>query len=322
MMIDYNGQLDKLARVFNEKNEGVRVVPTKPDDPTQPISLPPSKIKNFYSQLSASEVVEQRKSSITKNTQPNPPQSSFTKEKIDKKKDIEQQLSQSLVVKHEQEQEQVEQGGEILEGEVNSNSIGARGSNSIGARGSLIDVDEYAENEKLSPTSRRGRPKGSRNKCASGGSRNKKTLEQEKLSRATNLTNLGESKKLSKRERFPQPLPVNIDFSSQTGVKGKTSLCYALLYSANLSPHNIALLLESQEELKLTSAEVIALSLIDRTTKGDPKAEKIYWDLLKNQAKNDKITPVKSENTLLDDALAKAENAIFGEIVVDNPEQP
>ena len=41
---------------------------------------------------------------------------------------------------------------------------------------------------------------------------------------------------------------------------------------------------------------------------------------MKTQAKNEKITPIKQENTLLDEALSKAENAIFGE-VIDNPEK-
>lgn len=114
-------------------------------------------------------------------------------------------------------------------------------------------------------------------------------------------------------------LPVNINISSQTSVKGKTSLCYALIYARELTPIQIEALLAKKDEMSLTSAEVIALSLIDRTIKHDQKAEKIYWDLLKNEQKNNKITPVKAENTLLDEALAKAENAIFGE-VVDNPE--
>lgn len=171
-------------------------------------------------------------------------------------------------------------------------------------------VNALEQTEKLSqPTRGRGRPKGSKNK-------NKNGTEKVSHSQAR-----AEIKKLS-RVSDSQFLPVNISVPSQTSVKGKTSLCYALIYARELAPVQIEALLAKKDEMNLTSAEVIALSLIDRTIKHDQKAEKIYWDLLKNEQKNSKITPVKTENTLLDDALAKAENAIFGEIVVDNPEQP
>lgn len=157
------------------------------------------------------------------------------------------------------------------------------------------------------PTRGRGRPKGSKNK-----NRNKNKIEKASHSQAR-----AEMKKTS--HDTTTYLPVNINISSQTSVKGKTSLCYALIYARELTPIQIVALLAKKDEINLTSAEVIALNLIDRTIKHDVKAEKIYWDLLKNQAKNEKITPEKAENTLLDEALAKAENAIFGE-VVDNSE--
>lgn len=146
----------------------------------------------------------------------------------------------------------------------------------------------------------RGRPKGSKNK---------KTIMLEKLSR---------TKKLSHNE----PLPVDLSISKFTGVKGKTSLCYALLYAQALTPVQITQLLSKADPLNLTTAEVIALKLLKRTEEGDPKAEKIYWEILKNEQKNAKITPVKSENSLLDEALEKAESAILGEIVVDNEPNP
>lgn len=140
----------------------------------------------------------------------------------------------------------------------------------------------------------RGRPKGSRNK---------RTVD--KLSRdATHL-----------------PLPVNLSMDKFIVDKGKTSLSYTLLYASQLTPIQISLLLKNADALELTMAEVLALSLLERTKKHDQKAEKIYWDLMKSQAKNEKLTPVKSENSLLDEALSKAESAIFGE-VVDNETSP
>lgn len=338
MAIDYNRQLDKLAQAFNEREgESIRVIPTKPDAPEQVLSLPPSNLKNFYSQPPASEVVEQRKmalnsqSSTTKNTLSEPPHPSFTllneqglvtkertQESVEREREIEQQLPLALL---EHEHKQVGKEGEIVEGVVSTTTIGAMGN--------LVEMDEFKEMEKVSPTPtsspRRGRPKGSRNKCNSGSSKNRKTLEREKLSRGGERkgeTNLSIDEKVSKRGKVSQPIAVNVKFPVSTSVKGKTSLCYALLYSKELTPVQVEKLLEKQDEICLTSAEVIALDLIDRTVKHDPKAEKIYWDLLKNQQKNEKSTPIKSENTLLDDALAKAENAIFGEIVVDNPDNP
>lgn len=143
------------------------------------------------------------------------------------------------------------------------------------------------------PKRGRGRPKGSKNK---------RTIE--KLSCDTPHS----------------PISVNLSMASFTSGKGKTSLSYTLLYASQLTPIQISLLLENADALELTMAEVLALSLLDRTKNHDQKAEKIYWDLMKNQAKNEKTTPIKQENTLLDEALSKAENAIFGE-VVDNPEK-
>lgn len=167
----------------------------------------------------------------------------------------------------------------------------------------------------------RGRPKGSKNRRTEKVSPRapqfpigaSSASENEKVSQAR-----GEMKKVSQAPTS-EYLPVNISIPSQSNVKSKTSLCYALIYARELTPIQIEALLAKKDEMSLTSAEVIALSLIDRTIKHDQKAEKIYWDLLKNEQKNNKITPVKAENTLLDEALAKAENAIFGE-VVDNPE--
>lgn len=133
-----------------------------------------------------------------------------------------------------------------------------------------------------------------------------------------------ETKKVSRTKKLShnEPLPVDLSISKFTGVKGKTSLCYALLYAQALTPVQITQLLSKADPLNLTTAEVIALKLLKRTEEGDPKAEKIYWEILKNEQKNAKITPVKSENSLLDEALEKAESAILGEIVVDNETNP
>lgn len=150
----------------------------------------------------------------------------------------------------------------------------------------------------------RGRPKGSKNK---------RTIEKLSHNREVML-------KKTSCDTTHSHLSVNLNLASFTSGKGQTSLSYTLLYASQLTPIQISLLIENADALELTMAEVLALSLLDRTKNHDQKAEKIYWDLMKTQAKNEKTTPIKQESTLLDEALSKAENAIFGE-VIDNPEK-
>lgn len=165
-----------------------------------------------------------------------------------------------------------------------------------------IQMEELQQLQR--PRRGRGRPKGSKNK---------RTIEKLSHNREVMLkkTSLGTTH---------LPLSVNLSMDKFISGKGKTSLSYTLLYASQLTPIQISLLLENADALELTMAEVLALSLLERTKNHDQKAEKIYWDLMKTQAKNEKITPIKQENTLLDEALSKAENAIFGE-VIDNPEK-
>ena len=165
-------------------------------------------------------------------------------------------------------------------------------------------VEDIQMEELQRPRRGRGRPKGSKNK---------RTIEKLSHNREVMLkkTSLGTTH---------LPLSVNLSMDKFFSGKGKTSLSYTLLYASQLTPIQISLLLENADALELTMAEVLALSLLERTKNHDQKAEKIYWDLMKTQAKNEKITPIKQENTLLDEALSKAENAIFGE-VIDNPEK-
>lgn len=276
MKTDYSPQLERLARVFNDTTTPPKILPTKPDDPQQVLSLPPHNLQTFYEQTDPQEIVSQRveqigKPNLTKeNTNPKP-QRLLTKQQTD---NIHQQeLSQlpRVVVERVEQEQPIKRG--------------------------------------------RGRPKGVKNKPKS------EKVSHSPLVRATNNGSEKVSREMKKVSQAPTEfLPVNISFSSQNSGKGKTSLCYALIYAAELTPIQIETLLQNQLELNLTSAEVIALSLIDRTTKGDQKAEKIYWDLMKNNQKNQKPTSEKAEKTLLDEALAKAENAIFGEIVDNSGE--
>lgn len=287
-------KLEKIARAFNEPPHTIPLVaPTKPDSPNDPISLPPSAIMEVIKPTNPQDIVNQRLTEVepkTFDTKPQNPKSS--------KPSLTKQKEESIV--------QEEQTQPLLE-----------------------RVENAEQQQTVEQPRRRGRPKGSKNK---------KTVMLEKLSQATSaseepdpdlLAQLSmngdfkrETEKVSRKEKLSHEiLPVNLRVEQFTSVKGKTSLCYALLYAQAFTPVQITQLLSKADPLNLTTAEVIALKLLKRTEEGDPKAEKIYWEILKNEQKNAKITPVKSENSLLDEALEKAESAILGEIVVDKPEE-
>lgn len=280
-------KLEKIARAFNEPPHTILpIAPTKPDAPNDPISLPPSVMMEVINPTNPKEIVEERVEELstkTFDTKPQNPKSS--------KPSLTKQKEQNIVQEVETQ-----------------------------------PLLERVENIEQSRRRGRGRPKGSKNK---------KTIMLEKLSQVNEqspsekVQAQGESGDLGPLEQAQvqklshnEPLPVDLSVGKFTGVKGKTSLCYVLLYAQALTPVQITQLLSKADPLKLTTAEVIALKLLKRTEEGDPKAEKIYWEILKNEQKNAKITPVKSENSLLDEALEKAESAILGEIVVDNENNP
>lgn len=302
-------KLEKIARAFNEPPHTIPLVaPTKPDAPNDPISLPPSAIMEVINPSNPQEIVGGRVDSLktfTTSDNSEPPLAKPQNPKSSKP---------SLTKQKEESIMQEEQTQPLLEQQ---------------------QTVECVEQVKRG----RGRPKGSKNK---------KTIMLEKLSQVQaqgereepdsdsleqpsmngdfkrETKKLSQTKKVSRREKLShnEPLPVDLSVGKFTGVKGKTSLCYALLYAQALTPVQIDQLLLKADPLRLTTAEVIALKLLKRTEEGDPKAEKIYWEILKNEQKNAKITPVKSENSLLDEALEKAESAILGEIVVDNEINP
>lgn len=301
-------KLEKIARAFNEPPHTIPLVaPTKPDSPNDPISLPPSAIMEVINPTNPKDIVNQRLTEVepkTFDTKPQNPKSS--KPSLTKQKEesiMQEEQTQSLlerVENVEQQQtvecvEQVKRGRGRPKGSKNKKTIMLEKLSQVQAQGEREEPDS----DSLEQPSMNGDFKRE----------TKKLSQTKKLSR---------TKKLSHNE----PLPVNLSVGKFTGVKGKTSLCYALLYAQALTPVQIDTLLAKSEPLRLTTAEVIALKLLKRTGEGDPKAEKIYWEILKNEQKNAKITPVKSENSLLDEALEKAESAILGEIVVDNETNP
>lgn len=287
-------KLEKIARAFNEPPHTVLpIAPTKPDAPNDPISLPPSAIMEVINPTNPKDIVEERiKTFDTPTSVDAQPPLTKTQNPPDSKPTLTKQKEESIAQKEQ-----------------------------------ILEPLENVEN--VEQPRRRGRPKGSKNK---------KTIMLEQLSQATSTSEEPDldllaqpslsgdfkrgAKKFSRTKKTSHSndvLAVDLSISKFTSVKGKTSLCYALLYAQALTPVQIDQLLLKADPLRLTTAEVIALKLLKRTQEGDPKAEKIYWEILRNEQKNAKITPVKSENSLLDEALEKAESAILGE-VVDNPD--
>lgn len=126
--------------------------------------------------------------------------------------------------------------------------------------------------------------------------------------------------KRGKRNR--ELLPVVLDTSNQMRLRGKTSLTYLQIYGQLNRGQLEAVLNQKSEDLPLTIAEIAALNLLNEVISGDEKAKKLYWDLQKTleKSKNTPVKPDKNASTLLEKALAESEEAILGEIVVDNPE--
>lgn len=284
----FNKKLTQLADLFNDYHDPL-FVPTKIENGNEPISLPPTKMANLTKPQDPQLVVNERVEELEKlsHTTTQPPLTKENEPPITKPQ-LPKPTDQSLLTKQQLENIQHEELQELQQ-------------------------------------PKRGRPKGSKNKRTIEKLSQQQSREQalaigvkgEKLSHQGDELML---KKLSQAQGRTH-IPVDIKISQFTSGKGQTSLSYALLYASQLTPMEISILLENADTLELTMAEVLALSLLERTKNHDQKAEKIYWDLLKTQAKNEKSTPIKQETTLLDEALAKAENAIFGE-VVDNPNNP
>lgn len=304
----FNKKLTQLADLFNDYNNPL-LVPTRLED-NNPISLPPSKMANLTKPQDPQTTINERLeliASISKGEklqklshdiplQPPHLQQATTEQLTKEKPD---QMSQPSLTKEKVEDIQMEELQQPSHVVVEQQPRRGRGRPKGSKNKRTI--------EKLSQQA--NSPIGAYDKHKQGGA------ETEKVSHNREVM----LKKLS-RDTPKSPLSVNLSMASFTSGKGKTSLSYTLLYASQLTPIQISLLLENADALELTMAEVLALSLLERTKNHDQKAEKIYWDLMKTQAKNEKTTPIKQENTLLDEALSKAENAIFGE-VIDNPDK-
>lgn len=307
----FNKKLTQLADLFNDYHNPL-LVPTRLED-NNPISLPPSKMANLTKPQDPQETINERIDGLQKLSHEPPltkekpdqmddlPKPSLTKEKVE---DI--QMEELQQPSHVVEQ-QHRRGRGRPKGSKNKRTIEKLSQQAFAASYNRetqanSSIDAYDKHKQG----------GAYDKHKQGGAEDRET---EKVSHNREVM----LKKLS-RNTPHSPLSVNLSMDKFISGKGKTSLSYTLLYASQLTPIQISLLLENADALELTMAEVLALSLLERTKNHDQKAEKIYWDLMKTQAKNEKITPIKQENTLLDEALSKAENAIFGE-VIDNPEK-
>lgn len=291
----FNKKLTQLADLFNDYHNPL-LVPTRLED-NNPISLPPSKMDDLTKPQDPQETINERIEELQKLSYESPHLQQATTEQLTKEKVEDIQMEELQQPSHVVEQ-QHRRGRGRPKGSKNKRTIEKLSQQAL--------VASYNRETQANSSI------GAYDKHKQGGAEDRET---EKVSHNREVM----LKKLS-RDTPHLPLSVNLSMDKFISGKGKTSLSYTLLYASQLTPIQISLLLENADALELTMAEVLALSLLDRTKNHDQKAEKIYWDLMKNQAKNEKTTPIKQENTLLDEALSKAENAIFGE-VVDNPEK-
>lgn len=291
----FNKKLMQLADLFNDYHNPL-LVPTRLED-NNPISLPPSKMANLTKPQDPQETINERLellASIGKGEelQQLSHEPSLTKEKVE---DI--------------QMEELQQPSHVVEQQSRRGRGRPKGSKN---KRTIEKLSQQALVASYNRETQANSSIGAYDKHKQGGAEDRET---EKVSHNREVM----LKKTSRDTPHP-PLSVNLSMDKFTSIRGKTSLSYTLLYASQLTPIQISLLLENADALELTMAEVLALSLLERTKNHDQKAEKIYWDLMKAQAKNEKTVPIKQENTLLDEALSKAENAIFGE-VVDNPEK-
>lgn len=114
-------------------------------------------------------------------------------------------------------------------------------------------------------------------------------------------------------EKVSHVLPLYYDIKQ---LKSKTTLTLVTLFSVELTPAEIKLMLDHRDELELTHAEITALNLL-QNMENDPESRKHYWKIMETMQKDKKQpTPVQPQTTtLLDEKLAQAQEAIFGEIL-------
>lgn len=131
------------------------------------------------------------------------------------------------------------------------------------------------------------------------------------------------SSSLTEVEKVSRAVPI---IYGAKQITSKTALTLTQIYSQELTPEEITMLLEHRDELHLTHAELTALSLLAQT-EYDKEARKQYWKIQETLERSKKQpTSINPSNaTLLEQKLATAEEAIFGEVItkpIDKSEQP
>lgn len=106
---------------------------------------------------------------------------------------------------------------------------------------------------------------------------------------------------------------------SQKKSFSKSTMNLVNIYSAELTPVEIDLILEYKDELHLTHAELTALTLL-KNMENDPKSADRYWKIQETMEKSKKtLTSVSTNNSsLLEEKLAQAEEAIFVKKPIDS----
>lgn len=151
--------------------------------------------------------------------------------------------------------------------------------------------------------------------------RTKKVLQSRAAKKAKNQ-NISQIQKVSRNhpcytsrggvEKVAHITPV---IYSTRSLQGKNASTLLAIFSTELTPDEIEFMLEYKDELELTHAELAALSVLANMQEQENRKQ--YWKIMDNLAKSKNVaTPIsKSTSTLLDEKLAQAQEAIFGEII-------
>ena len=296
--------MEAIAEVYGEEPQPFILM--NPETPTKPLHLPP--LKNTFKSKTVLEKVTEQKQMIEninltkKENHPQPHQKDNIEDNAEAIEAIEATISPTL------------SPSEVID--IDAHTIDAD------ATPTLTQTEEV---QKL--PRRRGRPRKNREGVSIIDATSR---DNEKTSATSNKV----IKKVSQAsirgitsvrgEKLSRATPV---IYSRENLKNSTTLTLVALYSKEMTPMEIEKALANQEKLKLTHAELVALSLLSNMTSENPKiaeeSRKQYWKIQETLEKSKKSSAsvTASPSSLLDRKLEEAQEAIFAELpkkAIDN----
>lgn len=299
-------QMKKLEEIYQEEHTSPFIL-MNPSHPSQPLKLPPSK-HTISTTTTEQHIMEQKEMlerlSPTTSTQATTGKrkgsSATPRRKGRPQKRPTLKYFQELEQKHQTHQTEQKQTYQRAD-----NTIEATATTPTGASASSsISADVVEADVKTSTASAANSPLTNTKSFTNTNT----TTQKKKVSKIEKL-----SPDLTRAEKALSPVPI---IYGARQITEKNTLNLLQIYSQNLTSEQVEMMLEYRAELELTHAEEMALNLL-KATKTDENAKKQYWKIQETLERSRKqLTPVKASNsTLLDQKLAAAEEAIFGEII-------